>query len=84
MKITALMLAVPLVLGANFAFAQSTSTTQRTVSTPLGSVETRTTTDHSAPADRGDEKTVEKTRTTTENPDGSVTTRHTRTVNRPD
>ena len=81
MKITALMLAVPLMLGANFAFAQSTSTTQRTVSTPVGSVETRTTTDHGMP-DEG--KTVEKRKSTTEHPDGSVTTEHTKSVTKPD
>ena len=80
MKITALMLAVPLALGATFASAQTTTTTQRTVSTPLGSVETRTTTDHGTPADGS---TVEKTKSITENPDGSVTTQHTKTV-RPD
>ena len=80
MKITALMLAVPLVMGATFASAQTTSTTQRTVSTPLGSVETRTTTDHGMPADGA---TVEKKKSVTENPDGSVTTEHKKTV-RPD
>jgi hypothetical protein len=71
------MLAVPLVLGANFAFAQTTTTTQKTVSTPLGTVESRTTTDHGVP---GDSETVRKSKTVTENPDGSVTTQHTKTV----
>jgi hypothetical protein len=80
MKITALMLAAPLVLGATFASAQTTTETQRTVSTPMGSVETRTTTDHGMPADG---TTVEKQKSVTENPDGSVTTQHTKTV-RPD
>jgi hypothetical protein len=81
MKITALMLAVPLVLGANFAFAESTTTTERTVNTPVGSVETRTTTGHSG---SWDDKTVEKHKSVTENPDGSVTTERSKTVSRPD
>ena len=82
MKITALMLAVPLVLGATFASAETTTTTDRTVHTPVGTVETRTTTDsdHRMPTDG---RTVEKSRTTTEHPDGSVTTQRTKTV-RPD
>jgi hypothetical protein len=82
MKITALMLAVPLALGASFASAQTTSTTtQRTVSTPLGSVETRTTSDHGMPEEG---RTVEKQKSVTEHPDGSVTEQRTKTVTRPD
>jgi hypothetical protein len=75
MKITALMLAVPLVLGATFASAQTTTT--KTVDTPVGSMETRTTTDHGMPADGA---TVEKKKSVTANPDGSVATQHTKIV----
>ncbi len=70
MKIAALILALPLVLGATFASAETTTTT-KTVDTPLGSVQSRTTTDHS---DSGDAATVERRHSVTEHPDGSVTT----------
>jgi hypothetical protein len=81
MKITALVFAVPLMLGAGFASAETTTTTEKTVDTPVGSVQTRTTTDH-GPSMGG--ATVEKHKSTTENPDGSVTTQRSTTVNRPD
>ena len=80
MKIAPLVFAVPLVLAAGFASAQTT-TTEKTVNTPIGSVESKTTTNH---ADSWDGKTVEKSKSVTENPDGSVTTERSKTVNRPD
>ena len=81
MKITTIVLAIPLVLGAGFASAETTTTTEKTVNTPIGSVESRTTTDH-GPA--WDSKTVEKHKSVTENPDGSVTTERRKTVTKPD
>jgi hypothetical protein len=79
MKITAFVLAVPLVLGAGLASAQTTTT--KTIDTPLGSVHSSTTTD---PGDLGDAKTVQKHKSVSENPDGTVTTQHSKTVTRPD
>ena len=81
MKIATLVLAIPLVLGAGFASAETTTTTEKTVNTPLGSVESRTTTDHGP---GWDGKTVEKQKSVTENPDGSVTTQHKKTVTNSD
>lgn len=81
MKITSLVLAIPLVLGAGLASAETTTTTDKTVNTPIGSVESRTTTDNGP---GWDGKTVEKQKSVTENPDGSVTTEHKKTVTKPD
>jgi hypothetical protein len=77
-KILALSLAIALVMGVGLASAQTSTSTERTVSTPLGSVESRTTTDH------GDGKTVEKSKSTTEHSDGGVTTERSKKVTKPD
>jgi hypothetical protein len=80
-KISALSLAITLVMGVGLASAQTTST-QKTVTTPLGSVDsTTTTTNHDGPTDS---KTVEQKKSTTEHPDGSVTTDHSKTVTKSD
>jgi hypothetical protein len=81
MKIRALLLAMPLVLGAGLASAQTTTTTEKTVNTPLGSVQSKTTTDRGT---SWDGKTVEKSKSMTEHSDGSVTTERSKTVSHPD
>jgi hypothetical protein len=81
MKITSLLLAVPLVLGAGFASAETTTTTEKTVNSPVGSTDSSVTTERSS---SWDGKTVEKRKSTTENPDGSVTTERSKTVEKHD
>jgi hypothetical protein len=82
-KISALSLAITIVMGVGLASAQTSTSTQKTVTTPLGSVDSTTTTNtnHDGPMDS---KTVEKKKSTTEHPDGSVTTDHSKTVTKSD
>ena len=81
MKISALLLAITLVMGTGLASAQTSTSTEKTVSTPMGSVDSRVTTNH----DRSmDGKTVEKKQSKTEHPDGSMTSEHSKTVNKND
>jgi ABC-type glycerol-3-phosphate transport system substrate-binding protein len=80
-KISALSLAITLAMGVGLASAQTSTSTQKTVTTPLGSVDSTTTTHHEGPTDG---KTVEQKKSTTEHPDGSVTTDHSKTVTKSD
>jgi hypothetical protein len=80
-KISAMLLAITLAMGTGLASAQTSTSTEKTVSTPMGSVDSRVTTDHDRSPDR---KTVEKKQSNTEHPDGSVTSEHTKTVNKND
>ena len=81
MKISALLLAITLVMGTGLASAQTSTSTEKSVSTPMGSVNSKVTTDRSGPMDG---KTVEKNKSTTEHSDGSVTTDRSKTVNKSD
>jgi hypothetical protein len=80
-KIPTLLLAITLAMGSGLASAQTSTSTEKTVSTPLGSVNSTTTTTHDGPAVG---KTVEQKKSTTEHPDGSVTTDHSKTVTKSD
>jgi hypothetical protein len=81
MKISALLLAITLVMGSGLASAQTSTTTDKSVTTPMGSVDSRVTTDRSGPM-LG--KTVEKSKSTTAHPDGSMTTERSKTVDKSD
>ena len=80
-KISALALAITLVMGVSLASAQTSTSTEKTVTTPMGSVDSTTTTNHDGPMDS---KTVEHKKSTTEHLDGSVTTDHSKTVTKSD
>jgi len=80
-KISALSLAIAVVMGVGLASAQTSTSTEKTVSTPLGSVGSTVTTTHDGSMDG---KTVEKKQSKTEHPDGSVTSEHSKTVNKSD
>ena len=74
MKLAALLLAVPLAFGPGAVMAQSVTTTTQSSSTNAGmptATESQTRVEQQGPL--GD-KTVEKSKSTTLNPDGSVST----------
>jgi hypothetical protein len=76
MKITTLFLAIPLAFGSGIALAQSTTTTETTTAMPAPTVGSTTRTERLDTPDG----TVEKNKTTTMNPDGSVSTERSKTV----
>lgn len=80
MKLTALLLALPLAFGSGAVMAADTTTTTESTSTNSGmptSTETKTKVEHQGLF--GD-KTVEKSKSTTQNPDGSVSTERSKKV----
>jgi hypothetical protein len=81
MKLTALLLALPLALGSGAVLAESTTTTESRTSNPVGTTESSSTMERH---DGGTGKTVEKRNSTRENPDGSVSTESSKRVTRPE
>jgi hypothetical protein len=81
MKFAALLLIAPLTLASGAAFAQSTtSTTETTTSQPaMPSGDTTSTTEHKVTPGGAQ---IDRNTTTTQNPDGSTTTDHTKTITR--
>jgi hypothetical protein len=80
MKITAILLVLPLALGSGAAFAETTTSSDSvTINSgmPASSTESRTKIEHQGLL--GD-KTVEKSRSSTVNPDGSVSTEKSKSV----
>jgi hypothetical protein len=78
MKLTALLLALPLALGPIAAFADSTTTTESKSTNPvMGSTESSSKTEH---RDGLEGKTVEKRDSVKEHADGSVSTESTKEV----
>ena len=81
MKFTALLLAVPLAFGSTAVWAQSTTTTETTVTNPsLPTTETTSSTDRIVTPSG---KVVEKSATMTQGADGSVSIDRSKTVTRP-
>jgi hypothetical protein len=82
MKFTAILLAMPLVLGTGAAFADSTTVTTLDKSNPaIGTSESKSTVKHD---DTWSGKTVEKSSSVKHNADGSVATEDSKTVKKPD
>jgi len=80
MKLTTILLALPLVLGSGAAMAADTTTTTQSSSTNPGtptSTDSKTTVEHKGLF--GD-KTVEKNKSTTQNADGTASTEKSKTV----
>jgi hypothetical protein len=81
MKLTALLLAVPLAFGATAVWADSMTTTETTVTNPA--VPTTGTTSSSERMVTPDGKVVEKSATMTQGADGSVSIDQSKTVTKP-
>ena len=81
MKFTALLLAVPLALGSTAVWADSTTTTETTVSKPsMPTTETTSSTERTVTPGG---KVVEESATRTKGADGSVSIDQSKTVTRP-
>jgi hypothetical protein len=82
MKLTAILLALPLIIGSGATFAaDSTTTTQTNKSdSVMGTTESSSTARHD---DSWTGKSVEKSDSMKQNADGSTTTQSSKTVNKP-
>ena len=81
MKLTAIFLAMPLVLGSGAVMAADmTTTTQSTSSSGMPAASTESTTKIEKHDGLFGDKTVEKNKTTTQNADGSMSTEKSKTV----
>jgi len=82
MKLTAVLLAIPLALGTGSAFADSTTTTESQTTNPMTGTSERSSSMERHDSDSN--KSIERRDSMRENSDGSVETESSKTVTKPD